>query len=266
MPKKPEIFSVMESTPPLSDVAFVRRCIEEKEKRAKKKNKIKNKCGKDSPKKRGKNPPRCSKSSSSATDAFNSCREVNRHHGFLFQQDINRIQERTKFSTADIYRLFIRFKALCSMSSTARGIDKETFKKGAPMLSVEDDLFVDRVFAILDSDASDHIEWEEFVEAISALEINSSKRVELLFKCYDEDNDGSVSRDELHKFFLSSLMVKVDDDINETASLMIREVFDAIDTKGTGSLTVEDALEYFNEDPENRDVYQMLGRSIVSGS
>jgi len=32
------------------------------------------------------------------------------------------------------------------------GIDKETFRKGVPMLSVEDDLFVDRVFEVLDED------------------------------------------------------------------------------------------------------------------
>ena len=52
------------------------------------------------------------------------------------------------------YALFGRFKALCGLSSTPDGIDKETFRKGVPMLSVEDDLFVDRVFEVLDDDGS----------------------------------------------------------------------------------------------------------------
>ena len=54
-------------------------------------------------------------------------------------------------------------QALCALSETPYGIDRETFKKGVARLSVEDDLFVSRVFALVDDDQSNCIEWPEYV-------------------------------------------------------------------------------------------------------
>ena len=42
------------------------------------------------------------------------------------------------------------------------GIDKQTFKTGIARLAVEDDLFVDRVFDLVDQDGSGCIEWNEY--------------------------------------------------------------------------------------------------------
>ena len=43
------------------------------------------------------------------------------------------------------------------------------------------------------------------------------KRTEFLFKVYDVDKDGGISKEELYQFFLSSLMVSVDKNIQEVS-------------------------------------------------
>lgn len=77
------------------------------------------------------------------------CMKVAKLHGFLFEQDIEELRQETNYSERELFALFIRFKALTTMSSTNIGIDDETFRKGIPLLSVEDNLFVTRVFQVL---------------------------------------------------------------------------------------------------------------------
>jgi hypothetical protein len=104
-------------------------------------------------------------------------------HGFLFNKGLYKFVLSTNYSVRELYTLFARFKALCSLSSTPTGVDREAFRLGVPMLSVEDDLFVDRVFEVLDEDGSGVIEFEEFIEAMSALERGTrEKRTDFLFQ------------------------------------------------------------------------------------
>ena len=61
--------------------------------------------------------------------------------------------------------------------------DRATLRRCIPLLGVEDDDFVARVFTVLDFDGSGEIEWDEFLEAMSAMERGSrEKRAEFLFR------------------------------------------------------------------------------------
>lgn len=194
-----------------------------------------------------------------------SAKEVSEIHGYLTDQNILELMKVTNYSRRELFYLFVRFKALCSLSPTPEGIDKETFRKAVPLLSVEDDLFVDRVFEVLDEDGSECIEWAEFLEAMSALEKGSREdRTAFLFKVYDEDHDGGISKDELYKFFLSSLMVSVDDNIRSVSEYFVNKVFAEIDIDEDGKMTVEEALKYIADHPHVNDIYGMFGRSMTS--
>lgn len=83
-------------------------------------------------------------------DGPESEKRISKIHGFLSQRDIKALLKQTNYSRREMYVLYVRFKALCSMSPFSHGIDKQTFKTGVARLAVEDDLFVDRVFDLVD--------------------------------------------------------------------------------------------------------------------
>ena len=93
---------------------------------------------------------------------------------------------KTNMTRAELFRLFNRFKALCQISGTPGKIDKKTFKEGVSSLAFEDDIFVDRVFALLDEDGSGSVEWQEFINTVNALERGSPyDKLAFCFQVYE---------------------------------------------------------------------------------
>lgn len=189
---------------------------------------------------------------------------VAQQHGFLIEQDIPQLMEQTGYSRTELYGLWARFKALCSISKVPKGIDKDTFHRGIPQLSVEDDFFIDRVFAILDADGSGILEWQEFVEALSSLEKGGvAKRVGFLFRVYDLNGDGTIHRSEAAQFFLASLLVSTNDEVEEVARHFINKIFAAVGCGDRDAMRIEDAMLYMQEHP-SADIYSLFGRTMVS--
>jgi hypothetical protein len=77
--------------------------------------------------------------------------EISKIHGYLSDIDIDKLLRQTNYSRRELYVLFGRFKSLCAMSGSPLGIDKQTFKQGIARLAVEDELFVNRVFEMVDA-------------------------------------------------------------------------------------------------------------------
>ncbi|GAB9475359.1 Calcineurin b protein 10 [Globisporangium polare] len=189
---------------------------------------------------------------------------VAQQHGFLTEQDIPQLMEQTGYSRTELYALWARFKALCSISKVPKGIDKDTFHRGIPQLSVEDDFFIDRVFTILDADGSGILEWQEFVEALSSLEKGDvAKRVGFLFRVYDLNGDGTIHRSEAIQFFLASLLVSANDEVEEVARHFINKIFAAVGCTDRDAMRIEDAMQYMAEHPST-DIYSLFGRTMVS--
>ena len=120
-------------------------------------------------------------------------------HGFLSTRSIPSLLQQTNYSRHELYSIFLRFKSLCCLSASGPdGIDAATFQRGVVRLSVEDERFVSRVFALVDADNSGSIEWEEFLVAMAALEKGSAE-IKAKFACqvYDLDGDGFIGRQDL---------------------------------------------------------------------
>ncbi|KAJ0400519.1 hypothetical protein ATCC90586_009742 [Pythium insidiosum] len=189
---------------------------------------------------------------------------VTKQHGYLQEQDIPQLSAETGYDRTELYALWARFKALCSIAQSPRGIDKDTFRRGLPQLSVEDQFFIDRVFDILDADGSGILEWAEFIEALSALEKGDAlKRVLFLFRVYDLNGDGVVQRQDVVQFFLASLLIPATDDVVEHARQFVAKIFEAVGCGDRDGMRVDDAVRYMREHP-SADIYSVFGRTMVT--
>ena len=196
--------------------------------------------------------------------------EVNGEFGHLIDYNIPEVVKESGYSRRDLFALFMQFKALVALSETPQGIDKDTFRRSLPQLMVEDRLFIDRVYAALDADGSGTIEWDEFIEAMAKLEKGSrEERAEFMFNVYDEDKGGSVDKEEMSNYFLSSLRVHDDSQdegehiSGEVASYFVDRVFDTI-VPGQDEIEKDDMIQYVTDHPEITDIYGMFGRSMLT--
>lgn len=189
---------------------------------------------------------------------------VAQHHGFLAEQDIPALMAQTGYNRTELFALWARFKALCSISRAPHGIDRDTFHRGIPQLSVEDDFFIDRVFAILDADGSGILEWQEFLEALSSLEKGDVvTRVGFLFRVYDLNGDGTIHRAEAQQFFLASLLIAPTDDVVDVTRHFVDKIFAAVGCGADESMRIDHALAYMHAHPAT-DIYSLFGRTMVS--
>eukprot|EP01006_Ploeotia_vitrea_P040684 TRINITY_DN66447_c5_g2_i1.p1 TRINITY_DN66447_c5_g2~~TRINITY_DN66447_c5_g2_i1.p1 ORF type:complete len:520 (-),score=233.28 TRINITY_DN66447_c5_g2_i1:9-1466(-) len=190
---------------------------------------------------------------------------ISREHGFLSEQNIDELLKQTGYNRRELYVIYARFKALCAMSPLPGGIDKETFQRGVARLAVEDDLFVDRVFKLLDEDGSGQIEWDEFLMAMAALERGDPEiKNRFCFQTYDLDDDGFIGREDLSRMFSSSSMLQHDDTTAQVVDTFVNRVFRVLGVQDTEKITLEHVNEYMaTRALPGEDVWDLFGRSML---
>ena len=82
------------------------------------------------------------------TTKAHSAKDVSHIHGVLNHDTLKELCLTTGYNRPELIQSFIRFKALCAMSATPYGIDRDTFRHAIPLLSFEDAVFVDAVFEV----------------------------------------------------------------------------------------------------------------------
>lgn len=188
-------------------------------------------------------------------------------HGFLGDLDVGTLEAQTGYSRRELYRLFATFKSLCSLALHPQGIDEATFRHAVPVLALEDDFFAHRVFSHLDKNRDGHIEWPAFAEALSALDARDTRvQADFVFNVYDGDGDGRVKREDLVKFLQHSMMLDEvgGDELTQVCEGFVDEVFRELQVQeGRPYLVREDVKQYIDQDPEHRDIMQLLGRSSL---
>lgn len=102
----------------------------------------------------GASSPATSSSMPTTAGTYARSRAVVQRHGYLYNQDIDQLSQTTGYTRRELYRVFGLYKALSSLSTHDNTIDIDTLRRGIPMLAVEDDLFVGRIFALLDGNTN----------------------------------------------------------------------------------------------------------------
>jgi hypothetical protein len=210
----------------------------------------------------------CARSSSLEKEHFESqaCHShtvVARIHGLWKHQESKALAEATGFSELELQRLFYEFISYSSLSQTPFGINYDTFRRRIPLFSVEDDLFSSRVFHVLDVHEQGIWTWEEYLLCMTLL-FRSSKmmRAYFLFKIYDVDENGRLSKDEILRFFSSSLLVKVDLHVLEISESFIQALFAEIGNDS--EITLEQTLDFVHSNASIEDPASFFGRTMAS--
>ena len=206
---------------------------------------------------------------------------VSQLHGFLCLRSIPSLLVQSNYSRHELFATFLRFKSLCCLSpvSGPQGIDAGTFQRGVVRLSVEDDRFVQRVFALVDTDNSNSIEWDEFLVSCAALEKGSAE-IKARFACqvYDLDGDGFIGRQDLTTMFQASSMLKAarvgedgDDEEEDGLSdaviaMFVQKVFDTFGCAESGLISFECVLRHIKAHASTSDVWDLFGRSMLKES
>ncbi len=189
---------------------------------------------------------------------------VARIHGYLSEQNIRSLSKATGYSRFQLFSHFLRFKALCTLSKSPHGVDREAFGSGLPTLSVEDSLFVDRVFEVVDGERRGLLDWPHFIRAMASLEQGTPEaRTTFLFQVYDTSGDGGISRSELKHFFLTSLMTTIDAFVEDVGEIFVEGLFSRIQENERGELTLAEAMRYIERTDEVTDLHGMFGRSMA---
>lgn len=176
-----------------------------------------------------------------------------------------------------------------------------------------------RVFNVLDTKHVGFLNWHQFLRGIHILERGSRKELlQFLFnvhitsrallvvasthttcaqhalmpwQVYDVDNDGVLSKAELFRFFLASLRVSVNENIEEVQLCwlvssqtryeryshplndfdqlsvnFVDSVFSKLDPDGRGYIVMANAERYLEQHPEVTDVLAIFGRTMANAS
>ncbi|KAJ9467330.1 Calcineurin subunit B [Diplonema papillatum] len=124
------------------------------------------------------------------------------------EQVVADLTQQTAFSADEIRNMQDNFKKLAASKKDDGLIDREEFKE---MLSSHgSSAFVNGLFRMFDADADGYVDFKEFVISLSVYQnknktITEEEKLNLLFKIYDVDQDGEISRDDLFTVLKSCL-------------------------------------------------------------
>ncbi len=83
-------------------------------------------------------------------------------------------------------------------------------------------------------------------------------------KVYDLNCDGTIGRDELAMFFISSLMVNTpNDDLQEVTRRFVEEILYKLHPTGGGVVSSQDVINYIDHAPQD-DIFTLFGRTMLT--
>uniref|UniRef100_A0A7S1QUG2 EF-hand domain-containing protein n=1 Tax=Neobodo designis TaxID=312471 RepID=A0A7S1QUG2_NEODS len=121
------------------------------------------------------------------------------------QKVISRLEQTTTFTRSELEAIYDNYKRVSASVVNDGMIDAEEFKQmmvagGVPSWNT---FLVDGLFSMFDADGSGQISFEEFVTILATYHNKKkggqNEKHKLLFKIYDVDKDGKISKQDLCK-------------------------------------------------------------------
>jgi Ca2+-binding EF-hand superfamily protein len=190
-------------------------------------------------------------------------RAVDTVHGYMVTQNLPELIENSYYERYEIFQLWARFKCLCTLSSTAYGIDRGTFMEFLePQMGDEDPVFVRKVFDVVDSDGNGFIDWTEFLQAMSLLEKCTNKdRVMFLFRVINDGCSQLTVEDAKRTFkaTITSAEEDVAEKLAESFCEFLREFIPEEDSEGR--IFFDDVMRFLDTLPDDFSPYQFMSQN-----
>ncbi|KIM46297.1 hypothetical protein M413DRAFT_65187 [Hebeloma cylindrosporum] len=170
----------------------------------------------------------------------------------LSQEQLADLQKNTYFDKKELQQWYKGFKKDCPSGHLDKAEFSRIYKQFFPFGEPAE--FADYVFNVFDADKSGHIDFKEF---ICALSVTSRGRLEeklkWAFQLYDIDKDGTITYDEMLQivksiYKMTGEMVKLPQD-EDTPEKRVDKIFRNMDKDKDAQLTYEEFVEGSKQDP-----------------
>eukprot|EP00761_Pharyngomonas_kirbyi_P011762 gb/GECH01011788.1/.p1 GENE.gb/GECH01011788.1/~~gb/GECH01011788.1/.p1 ORF type:complete len:197 (+),score=63.60 gb/GECH01011788.1/:1-591(+) len=157
----------------------------------------------------------------------------------LKRNELKKLAETTHFDVDEVQDLYDQFKNISASRSDDGVIDKKEFQQA---LGLQDSLFVDRMFSLFDEDKDSCIEFKEFLTGLSVFceKGTIDEKLKFSFRIYDFDDDGCITKDELHRLLEASLVENSLGLSKEQLQSLVDATFAEADTDGDGRISFEE--------------------------
>ena len=154
-------------------------------------------------------------------------------------------------SHEELLALYEHFKFISASKDADGVIDLEEWLQA---LELRDSAFSRRIFQAFDDDNNGTISFQEFVVGLSVFSPRSTleEKLDLSFRIYDMDGDGSIDKSELYAILRASLLENYQLNISdEDIQRLVDRTFEDTDTDGDGVISYD---EYRNLVMSNPDI------------
>jgi Ca2+-binding EF-hand superfamily protein len=168
----------------------------------------------------------------------------------LTENDIDMLIKSTKFTRDEIIEWHVEFLRDYPSGRMTKHEFTQFYKQFQPSQTSES--FCKNIFRIFDRNSNGYIEFPELMFSISLTsnEMDRRKKVELIFRIYDVDGNGSINKREFKKIIKSiylllssdskALTKNVCDQINDN---LLNDLFDKIDADKNNSISLKEFVD-----------------------
>ncbi|KAM9942246.1 hypothetical protein ACTFIT_005621 [Dictyostelium discoideum] len=178
----------------------------------------------------------------------------------LRTEEIEEIREVSIFSQREIKRLYKRFKRLDKEEKGS--INVEDFNQ-IPELSMNP--MLPRIISIFDVNRDGQVNFKQFVKSLSTFHPKADKadKIKILFKVYDINNDGFITRDEIETI----LTMMVGSNLTkEQISSIVEETLNEADVNGKGKLDYPDFYNSIGSSGWYGSGLSVTGLTVITGT
>jgi Ca2+-binding EF-hand superfamily protein len=136
--------------------------------------------------------------------------------------------------------------AATASSSTTTTLDRAAFDRGLAALGVTDRVVRSASFDAFDTDGDGTVDVREFIAGVATMFRGTpSERARMLFRVYDADNSGGISRDEL-QHAVASIRAAAGQIVDAAVAAQVDAIFAQVDADHNGVWTLDEFTTAIN--------------------